>query len=144
MALNVPQQFPGFEQVLFKLERANFNSTADQVFNVIGGSAAPTIPFGGSYYITQIRASIDPTSTTTNLTTAAGGIYTAASKGGSAIVAAAQAYTGLAALATGLDLTIAAAGAQPLTGVPILSLTTGQGAASLVNIYIKGFIVTGL
>ena len=143
MAVIVPNQYPGFEQVLFKLERANFNVTTDQPFVVIGGSNSPTVPFG-QYYITQIRATIDPTSTTTNLTTAAGGIYTAASKGGSAIVAAAQAYSTLASLATGLDLTIAAAGAQPLTGVPILSLTTAQGAASLVNIYIKGIIVTGL
>jgi len=131
-------QYPGVEQVLFKLEAANFNVTTDQAFVPIGG----VVPV--NYRITRIRATITPSSTTTNLTTAAGGIYTAASKGGSAIVAAAQAYSTLSALATGLDLTIAAAGAQPLTTVPILSLTTGQGAASTVDLYILGFVVTGL
>lgn len=138
MALVVPSQSPGVEQVLFKLVGANFNVTTDQQFVPIGG-----VPIN-DYRITRIRATIDPASTTTNLTTAAGGIYTAASKGGSAIVAAAQAYTTLASLTTGLDLTIAAAGAQPLTTTPYLSLTTGQGAAATVNLYIMGFIVTGL
>lgn len=138
MALVVPSQNPGVEQVLFKLIGANFNVTTDQQFVPIGG-----VPIN-NYFITRIRAALDPASTTTNLTTAAGGIYTAASKGGSAIVAAAQAYTTLAAVATGVDLTIAAAGAQPLTTTPYLSLTTGQGAAATVNLYIMGFIVTGL
>lgn len=138
MALLIPQQYPGFEQCLFKLVKADFNVTTDQPFIPIGGGPID------NYFITRIRAAINPASTTTNLTTAAGGIYTAASKGGSAIVAAAQAYTTLSALATGLDLTIAAAGAQPLTTTPILALTTGQGAASLVDLYIFGFIVTGL
>lgn len=138
MALIVPSQSPGVEQVLFKLIGANFNVTTDQQFVPIGG-----VPIN-NYFITRIRAALDPASTTTNLTTAAGGIYTAASKGGSAIVASGQAYTTLAAVATGLDLTIAAAGAQPLTTTPYLSLTTGQGAAATVNLYIMGFILTGL
>ena len=130
MALVVPSQYPGVEQVLFKLVGANFNVTTDQQFVPIGG-----VPIN-NYFITRIRAALAPASTTTNLT--------AASKGGSAIVAAAQAYTTLAAVATGVDLTIAAAGAQPLTTTPYLSLTTGQGAAATVNLYIMGFIVTGL
>lgn len=138
MALVVPSQSPGVEQVLFKLVAADFNVTTDQQFIPIGG-----VPIN-NYRITRIRATLTPTSTTTNLTTAAGGIYTAASKGGSAIVASGQAYTALASLATGLDLTIAAAGLQPLTTTPYLSLTTGQGAASTVDLYILGFIVTGL
>jgi len=138
MALVVPSQSPGVEQVLFKLIGANFNVTTDQQFVPIGG-----VPIN-NYFITRIRAALDPASTTTNLTTAAGGIYTAASKGGSAIVASGQAYTALASTATGVDLTIAAAGAQPLTTTPYLSLTTGQGAAATVNLYIMGFIVTGL
>ena len=138
MALVVPSQYPGVEQVLFKLIGANFNVTTDQQFVPIGG-----VPIN-NYFITRIRAALDPASTTTNLTTAAGGIYTAASKGGSAIVASGQAYTALASTATGVDLTIAAAGAQPLHTTPYLSLTTGQGAAATVNLYIMGFIVTGL
>jgi len=128
----------GIEQVLFKLVAANFNVTTDQQFVPVGG----VVP--NNYFITRIRAALNPASTTTNLTTAAGGIYTAASKGGSAIVASGQAYTTLASLATGLDLTIAAAGAQPLTTTPYLSLTTGQGAAATVDLYILGFVVTGL
>ena len=138
MAVHTPSLYPGVSQCLFKLQGANFNVDTDQPFVPIGGVTP------NNYRITSIRATLTPSSTTTNLTTAAGGIYTAASKGGSAIVAAAQAYTGLASLATGLDLTIAAAGAQPLTTIPILSLTTAQGAAATVDLYIMGFIVTGL
>jgi len=138
MALVVPSQAIGADQILFKLVAANFNVTTDQPFVPIGG--API----NNYFITNIRAIINSGSTTTNLTTAAGGIYTAASKGGSAIVASGQAYTTLASLATGLDLTIAAAGRQLLSTTPILSLTTGQGAASTVDLYIMGFNLTGL
>lgn len=138
MALLVPSQLPGVEQCLFKLIAANFNVTTDQPFVPIGG-----IPIN-NYFISRIRAVVNAGSTTTNITTAAGGIYTAASKGGSAIVAAAQAYTALASLLTGLDLTIAAAGAQQLSANPILSLTTGQGAATTVDLYIFGKIITGL
>lgn len=138
MAIVVPLQQIGQDQILFKLVAANFNVTTDQPFVPIGG---PPI---NNYFITSIRAIINSGSTTTNLTTAAGGIYTAASKGGSAIVAAGQAYTTLASLATGLDLTIAAAGRQLLSTTPILSLTTAQGAASTVDLYIMGFNLTGL
>lgn len=66
MALVVPSQSPGVEQVLFKLVGANFNVTTDQQFVPIGG-----VPIN-DYRITRIRATIDPASTTTNLTTALG------------------------------------------------------------------------
>ena len=134
MALWVPQQAPGVEQVLFKLVGANMNVTTDQSFTPIGNQA----PI--SYVITRIRT----VNASTSLTTAAGGIYTAASKGGNALVAAGQAYSTLTGATIGLDLTVAAVGAGLQTVTPILSLTTGQGAAATADMYIFGMILTGL
>ena len=37
MALVLPSQFPGVDQVLFKLVAADFNVTTDQQFVPIGG-----------------------------------------------------------------------------------------------------------
>ena len=71
----------------------------------------------------------------TKLTTAAGGVYSAASNGGDAIVAAGQVYTGLTGITLALDLTIAATPAKTVynqTTVPsaFFALTTAQGAAA--------------
>lgn len=134
MALWVPQQAPGVEQVLFRLVGANMNVTTDQSFSPIGNQA----PI--SYVITRIRA----VNASVSLSLAAGGIYTAASKGGNAIVAAAQAYSTLTGATIGLDLTVAAVGAGLQTVTPILSLTTAQGSAATADFYIFGMILTGL
>lgn len=114
----------------------NMNVTTDQAIPI----SVPT----ASYTISAIEVSAPSVS----LTTAAGGVYSAASKGGVAIVAAGQAYSALttnAANATGntLFLTISAAGLTtrfngPTQATPIstiyLSLTTGQGAAATANV----------
>lgn len=134
MALIVPQQLPGVEQCLFKLISADMNVTTDQTFTIKGNSA----PI--SYVISRIRV----VNASTSLTTAAGGIYTAASKAGNAIVAAAQAYSTLTGATIGLDLTVAAVGNGLQTVTPILSLTTGQGGAATCDMYIFGFILTGV
>lgn len=134
MALWVPQQFPGVDQCLFKLIGANMNVTTDQPFAVIG-NAAPI-----SYVISQIRA----VNASISLTLAAGGIYTAASKAGNALVAAGQVYSTLTGSTIGLDLTVAAVGNGLQAVVPILSLTTAQGAAATADFYIFGRILTGL
>lgn len=126
MAVFNAAQAPGVEQVLFKLS-ANMNTTADQPFAPVGATT-------GRYVITQIRAR----NASVSLTTAAGGVYTAASKGGSAIVAAAQAYSALSSGALGLDLTVAAAGLGELSVTPILSLTTAQGAAATLDLLVIG------
>src|SRR5271169_6495286 len=73
------------------LRNVNMNITTDN-----------TIPMVAASYnlrrITMTNASI-------SLTTAAGGIYTAASKGGTAVVAAAQTYLTLSSPTVTLDLT---------------------------------------
>lgn len=134
MAVWVPTQAPGVQQVLFRLIGANMNVTTDQAL----------IPYlwtpGQNYLIERIRV----VNASVSLTTAAGGIYTAASKGGSAIVAAAQAYSTLTGPTIGLDLTVAAVGNGLQTAIPILSLTTAQGAAATADVYVFGSIVGGL
>jgi hypothetical protein len=134
MATVVPLQEIGQEQILYKLIGANMNVTTDQPFLPQGGT-----PFG-DYLITRIIC----TNASLSLTTAAGGIYTAASKGGNAIVASGQAYSTLTGATLGFDLTIAAVGRGPQSGVPILSLTTGQGAAATADFYVVGIHKAGL
>lgn len=118
------------------LRGANMNVTTDQAIQI----AVPT----ATYMIDSIEVS-DPS---VSLTTAAGGVYSAASKGGVAIVASGQAYSALTtntANATGsaLLLTISTAGNttrfagyQQSSRIKTiyLSLTTGQGTAATANV----------
>ncbi len=134
MAVMVPTQLPGVQQVLFRLIGANMNVTTDQAF----------VPYlwtpGASFLIERIRV----VNASVSLSTAAGGIYTAASKGGNAIVASGQAYSTLTGATIGLDLTVAAVGNGLQTATPILSLTTGQGAAATADFYVYGSIIGNL
>jgi hypothetical protein len=81
-----------------------------------------------------------------SLTTAVGGIYPAASKGGTAVVANSQAYSGLTAATKFVDLTIASgytSGGDILTVKNLfLSLTTPQGGAATADVYVYGDIIT--
>jgi len=118
------------------LKGANFNSTSDQAIAI----AVPT----ATYMVDSIVVS-DPS---VSLTTAAGGFYSAASKGGIAIVANTQAYSPLttgAVNTTGgaMLATLAAAGTTTRFQGPTqtskvttlyLSLTTPQGAAATANV----------
>ncbi len=105
---------------------ANFNVTTDQELLLRPG-------------ITKFRPTkIVVTNASTSLTTAAGGIYTAASKGGSAIVAAAQAYSALTAAAKALNLTLAITDTVYTLDKLYLSLTTAQGAAATGNVFVFG------
>ena len=124
-----------------RLLGANMNVTTDQAIPISVPSA------------TYLVDSIVVSNPSVSLTTAAGGVYSAASKGGVAIVGSGQAYSGLtsnSANTTGnaLGLTIATAGlttafqgyAQTSQISTIyLSLTTGQGAAATadVRVYCK-------
>ena len=112
-----------------RLLSANMNSTADQAIPLF-------IPAGIPYRPTKISVR----NASVSLTTAVGGIYTAASKGGTAIVASGQAYSALTASTLNLDLTIVVA-VVSLTVLPAgtllyLSLTTGQGAAATADLFI--------
>jgi hypothetical protein len=121
----------GAFELLGRLTGANMNATTDQPF--VWFAAPSTV-----YRVTKITC----TNASTSLTTAAGGVYTAASKGGSAIVAAAQAYSSLTGATLALDLTIAATPGVTFfssnTAPPILSLTTAQGAAATADCYVYG------
>lgn len=112
--------------LLFSLKGANFNTTADQLLT-------PT--FNGKFRIKRIVI----TNASVSLTTAAGGFYPAASKGGTAVVASGQAYSALTAAAIALEATLNAATAVLAAGTSIyLSLTTGQGAPAMADIYVYG------
>ena len=116
-------------RLLGVLKNANFNSTADQE---IDGFPSKWIP----RRITAQNASIW-------LTTAKGGIYTAAGKTGHIIVAAAQSYTALTASGKFKELTIDATAGGPTTDVitstsVFFALTTAQGADVTGDIYIWG------
>ena len=119
------------------LKGANFNVTTDQAITI-------RTPSGVKYLVTDILV----TNASTALTTAQGGVYTAASKGGAALVGAAQAYTnatgttgsGTAAV-SGVQAATLAAAAQNNTYAATtlyLSLTTAQGATATADVYVFG------
>ncbi len=119
-------------RLLGKLVGANMNVTTDQAITVVDVADYP-----GAAYIVEF---IVVTNASISLTTAAGGFYTAASKGGSAIVAAGQVYSALTAATKFIKATLAGTAlTDRLTGATLyLSLTTGQGAAATADVYVFG------
>lgn len=72
----------------------------------------------------------------------AGGIYTAAAKGGTALVANTQSWINLSGAGKIVDATLAAAnGTDVQTATPILSLTTGSTAAVTADLLIFGDVM---
>lgn len=118
-------------QLLFKIPAANFQSTSDQAFTKIHG--------GTQYVITHVIAK----RVTGGATIAcAGGIYSASSKGGDALVAAAQSWIGLSGASTGVSATVAGVVASSVqTATPFLSLTTGSTAAVTADVSIFGVLI---
>lgn len=110
-------------QVLGRLIGANMNSTGDQALTLNTSR----------YVLDRIVA----TNASTSLTTAAGGLYTATSKGGTAIVGASQAYSALTGSAQTLDLTLATTDVQTEPDL-WFSLTTPQGAPATADVYVIG------
>lgn len=111
----------------------NMNTTADQGFALAAWIT--------KYVVRRIvvyDASVDLSGGST-----AGGVYTAASKGGTAIVANTQVYTALSAATKALDLTIAAAGLGVYFTAATLyfALTTGFGSAATAKIAIFGDVL---
>jgi len=113
---------------LFVLRGANLNITTDQAFTKVGSFTR--------FAVTSILAR----GLTGNALIAAGGIYTAAAKGGTAIVAAGQAWGALSALDKVLSLTLAAL-TDAQTATPILSLTTAAGGAATADIHVFGYVL---
>lgn len=118
-------------QLLFVLRSANMAITTDQTF-------VKTF-VGTNYQITNIVAN----GKTGGATVAClGGIYTAASKGGSALVAAAQSWITVSAANKIIAATLGAILATDIqTAIPILSLSTGSTAACTADIFIFGNIL---
>lgn len=124
------------EQMLFRLRNADMNSTGDQVFTRLFA--------GVRYKITRIIAVLrNPV----NAGAAVGGIYTAAAKGGTALVANTQTYTPLATQYTSRTLTLTtAANDQVLADGTFsgsnlyLSLTTADGVGGIADFYIFGIV----
>lgn len=120
---------PNTEILLGKLIGANMNVLTDQ--------AIPITRIGSSrYQITRITV----TNASTSLTAADGGVYTATSKGGTAIVAATQVYTALTSATVALDLTLAVNNTYNLDNL-YLSLTGTQGGAATADIRVYGYIL---
>jgi hypothetical protein len=119
----------GAGALIGKLIGANMNVTTDQLITMY-------LPSGALWRPTKITV----TNASLSLTTAAGGVYPAASKGGTAIVAATQAYSALTAAALSLDLTIVAGTLPTVYSVTTIyfALTTGQGAAATADLYVYG------
>lgn len=113
--------------LLFTLRAANFNATTDQILT-------PT--FNGKF---RVRRIVVINTSLNGMSTAVGGFYTATSKGGSAIVAAGQVYTGLTNALTALELTLALPNLAFVAGTPLyFALTSAQGAAATADIYVSG------
>jgi hypothetical protein len=117
-----------------RLINANMNVTTDQPIPL-------NVPTGARYLLTKIWLG----NASTSLTTAAGGIYTAAAKGGTVIVLAATVYTGFtgptvyATIAGGV---VAAQLALAQTANPLyFNLTTAQGAAATADIFVYGDLI---
>lgn len=119
----------GTEILLGQLIGANMNVTTDQ--------AIPITRIGSKrYVITRITV----TNASTSLTNADGGIYTATSKGGTAVVAAAQVYTALTSATVALDLTLAVNNTYNVNNL-YLSLTGTQGGAATADVRVYGYIL---
>jgi len=120
-------------RLIGKLIGANMNSTADQAITIVDIADYPS----SKYIITS--TDIYVTNASISLTTAAGGIYTAASKSG-AIVSAAQTYSALTTSNKYIRANITGDATTDLLAFSTLylSLTTPQGAAATADIYIFG------
>jgi hypothetical protein len=114
-------------QRLFVLRGANMAITTDQAFTKI---------FSGTLW--------DPQTIVANWksgafnTACAGGVYMAASKGGTVVVPASQSWAGLTGANTQVNAAIQAFTAT-FSATPILSLTTGNTGALTCDIFIYGF-----
>src|ERR1700719_852980 len=118
----------GVSRILCSIRAANFNVTTDQSC-IIPASVTAWVP-----------TSILVTNCSGTFTLAAGGVYPATSKGGTALVAAAQVYTALTGAAGVLGLTLAAniATTRLTINTVYLSLTTGAGSAATCDFYVIG------
>lgn len=124
------------ETVLAVLLGANFNTTNDQ--------AIPLPDTITKFNLTRIIV----TNPSLSLTTASGGFYPQPSKGGTAIVSAAQAYSTLTAASKLLNPTLSSTANTTVYDSTILTsfsiyfaLSVAQGAAATGDIYLCGIVL---
>jgi hypothetical protein len=118
------------QQLLFVGRALNFQLTSDQALTKV---------FSGTNYVVTAIVGVRVSGGAT--VACAGGVYTAASKAGTAVVAAAQSWITLTGTLGYIGATLAALGAA-LSATPLyLSLTTGSTAAVTGDVFIYGIIV---
>lgn len=117
-------------QLLFVLRSADMHITTDQAFTKVFG--------GTNYVVTNVVAA---RKTGACSVSCLGGLYTAASKAGDALVAATQAWTTLAAGITVNAVLAAIAGTAIESATPYLALSTGSTAACTADIFIFGVCI---
>lgn len=113
-------------RVLWYKTGVDMNVTTDQALTKNGTFT--------NYMVTQIQF-VNPS---TSLTTAVGGIYSAAAKGGDALVANTQVYTSATNATSTQTLTRTAQCGLRSDAALYLSLTTPQGAAATGDLYLFG------
>jgi len=127
----MPALSPRPNILLFAKRSCDFNVTTD---NTLVKQANFT-----TFAILQVRGM----NASISLTTAVGGIYTAATKGGIAVVSSGTAWSTLTGPTIGANFTIASAGLDELTADALyLSLTTPQGAAATADVFVFGWPLT--
>lgn len=116
-------------RLLWSLAGANMNSTADQAL-------AQAFAFTNHIIdrILVLNASI-------SLSLAVGGFYTAASKGGTAVVANTQVYSSLSSSIKVLPVTLGNTDLRTNTSF-FFALTTAQGGAATADIYVFGWVLS--
>lgn len=134
--VHIEHDFHTNYRLIGKLIGANMNVTTDNI--------VPLTDQAGLFIFDRIIV----TNPSISLTTAAGGVYTAASKGGTALVAAGQVYTALTAAAKFAALTLANSALTDVFDSSVqtsiyLNLTTAQGAAATADVYVYGRTLQG-
>jgi hypothetical protein len=119
-------------QLLFLGRSINMAITTDQALNKV---------FSGANWVPTKIIALHKTGAFN--TACAGGIYTAVSKGGNAIVASTQSWADLVASGTIVDATLAAIASTIAGSVSTLylSLTTGNTGALTADVYVFGVVL---
>ena len=128
---NHPQQLNSNQAIrlLASYQGVNVNATGDTVLPIVDT---------GNYSVSNVIF----TNASTNLTTAAAGVFTAPSAGGTGIVAnaALTALTGATVVSQRTVASTASTTAQNL----YLNVGTAQGAAATMDVYVYGYDLTFL
>lgn len=119
------------QQNLFVIRGADFQLTTDQALTKVGSFT--------NYVITSVIA----VRKTGGATVAClGGIYTAAAKGGTPLIAATQSWVLLSGAGKQVQATLAAVLSTDVqTATPVLALSTGSTAAVTADLFIFGVVV---